>query len=187
MCALFGIHDYSNSLNSRQKEMILSVLSQECEVRGTDATGIAYIKNGKLQIYKRPISASYMRYNIPHKTKIIMGHTRMTTQGSEKNNCNNHPFSGNVKNNAFALAHNGILRNDRELRQSMNLPKTNIETGSYIAVQIIEKPYAKKQIRKRGTFPSCEKEQIHKSKDCQIPVKYRRNRVFDNEYRRFHI
>ena len=42
MCSLFGIIDYQNVLSSRQKNKILSVLSRECEVRGTDATGIAF-------------------------------------------------------------------------------------------------------------------------------------------------
>jgi glucosamine 6-phosphate synthetase-like amidotransferase/phosphosugar isomerase protein len=139
MCALFGIHDYNNRLSSRQKEIVLSVLSNECEVRGTDATGISYLRNGKLQVYKRPVPAHKMRYNLPPNIKTVMGHTRLTTQGNEKNNYNNHPFYGRVKNNTFALAHNGILRNDKELRQSMKLPKTNIETDSYIAVQIIER------------------------------------------------
>lgn len=139
MCALFGIHDYGDRFNSRQKNIILSVLSAESEIRGTDATGIAYVKNKKMQIYKRPISAHKMRYNLPPKVKTVMGHTRMTTQGSEKHNCNNHPFFGRVKNNTFALAHNGILHNDTEIRKTMNLPKTKIETDSYIAVQIIEK------------------------------------------------
>jgi glucosamine 6-phosphate synthetase-like amidotransferase/phosphosugar isomerase protein len=139
MCALFGIYDYRGCFNSRKKEIILSVLSQGCETRGTDATGISYLKDGKLQVYKRPVPAREMKYNIPSEVKTIMGHTRMTTQGSEKHNYNNHPFFGRVKKNTFTLAHNGILQNDKELRQSMKLPKTNIETDSYIAVQIIEK------------------------------------------------
>ena len=139
MCALFGIHDYSECLNKRQKELLLKVLSAECEVRGTHATGISYIRNGQLEVYKRPIPAHKMQYNLPPEVKVIMGHTRFTTQGSERNNYNNHPFFGRVKQNTFTLAHNGILRNDKELRQSMKLPKTNIETDSYIAAQLIER------------------------------------------------
>ena len=46
---------------------------------------------------------------------------------------------GKCKNTKFDLAHNGILFNDKELRKSMHLPKTKIETDSYIAVQLIEK------------------------------------------------
>ena len=38
----------------------------------------------------------------------------------------------------FALAHNGIIYNDKELRQERKLPDTNIETDSYVAVQLLE-------------------------------------------------
>ena len=63
----------------------------------------------------------------------------MTTQGSEKYNFNNHPFQGHAGGHDFALAHNGVLHNDRELRITEHLPKTKIQTDSYVAVQLIEK------------------------------------------------
>lgn len=66
-----------------------------------------------------------------------MGHTRMTTQGNEKFNYNNHPFYGHADVD-FAFAHNGVLYNDKELRTEKHLPQTLIETDSYIAVQLIE-------------------------------------------------
>lgn len=63
----------------------------------------------------------------------------MTTQGCEKHNHNNHPFSGRAGGVPFALAHNGILHNDHELRRQRKLPSTKIETDSYVAVQLIER------------------------------------------------
>ena len=39
---------------------------------------------------------------------------------------------------SFAFAHNGVLYNDKELRAEKHLPKTKIETDSYVAVQLIE-------------------------------------------------
>jgi glutamine phosphoribosylpyrophosphate amidotransferase len=68
-----------------------------------------------------------------------MGHVRLTTQGDEKRNYNNHPFLGGAENSDFALAHNGVLYNDYHLRLTENLPETKIETDSYVAVQLIEK------------------------------------------------
>ena len=65
----------------------------------------------------------------------MMGHTRMATQGTAKLNRNNHPWA----TKKFALAHNGVLWNDRFLREVEELPYTLIETDSYIAVQILEK------------------------------------------------
>ena len=66
-----------------------------------------------------------------------MGHTRLTTQGNQKFNQNNHPFYDHADRD-FAFAHNGVLYNDFELRKTKHLPDTNIETDSYVAVQLIE-------------------------------------------------
>lgn len=141
MCSVFGLIDYRGVLSTKQKNKIINTLARECEVRGTDATGIAYNYNGRLRIYKRPLPAHKLRLHIPNGVNVVMGHTRMTTQGSEKRNYNNHPFSGKCKG-SFALAHNGVLWNDTDLRMMENLPKTNIETDSYVAVQLIEKQKA---------------------------------------------
>lgn len=138
MCCLFGIHDYSHSLTQKQKKRLLSILGTACEARGTDATGIAYNAEDKLCIYKRPRPARWMRFQVPHTADVIMGHTRMTTQGNERKNHNNHPFPGYVKDRQFALAHNGVLYNDLQLREEYKLPATKIETDSYIATQLIE-------------------------------------------------
>lgn len=139
MCCLFGILDYGQNLSSKQLNKMVAILSKACEARGTDATGIAYNHNGKLCIFKRPLPAHRMHYRIPDGVHHIMGHTRMTTQGNEKFNYNNHPFPGKAGNTDFALAHNGVLYNDEVLRYTENLPKTHIETDSYVAVQLIEK------------------------------------------------
>ncbi len=139
MCCLLGIVDYQNNFTPRQLNRITAVLSRACEARGTDATGIAYNWNENLKIYKQPLPAHKMKYQIPVGVHRIMGHTRMTTQGDEKNNYNNHPFYGNATNTDFALAHNGVLHNDLILRATEKLPDTTIETDSYIAVQLIEK------------------------------------------------
>lgn len=138
MCCLFGIMDTRGILSGKQKSRMLSILATECEARGTDATGIAYNRGGKLRIYKRPWPARFMRFRIPEDVRVIMGHTRLATQGSEKRNYNNHPFEGHTREGAFALAHNGVLHNDRSLRKDQKLPHTRIETDSYVAVQLIE-------------------------------------------------
>lgn len=68
-----------------------------------------------------------------------MGHTRMTTQGNENRNYNNHPFLGQTREGAFALTHNGVIQNDRSLRKKLRIPKNRIETDSYVAVQLLER------------------------------------------------
>ena len=42
MCAIFGLIDYNHTLNAKQREKLLRVLSEECEERGTDATAVSY-------------------------------------------------------------------------------------------------------------------------------------------------
>ena len=138
MCCLFGFLDYGHKLTRKERLRLLSTLSTACEERGTDATGIAYNFGGKLHIFKRPVPAHLMWYRVPGKAAAVMGHTRMTTQGSEKRNQNNHPFPGFTGDNRFALAHNGVLFNDKTLRKQYKLPVTNVETDSYIAVQLLE-------------------------------------------------
>ena len=138
MCCLFGIMDYGNTLTQKRKHSILNVLATECEERGTDATGISYLKGNSIRIYKRPIAAHKLNLVVPHSSPLIMGHTRMQTQGDKRINKNNHPFPGKAGRDDFALAHNGVLLNDVTLRRSFNLPGTDIETDSYVAVQLIE-------------------------------------------------
>ena len=139
MCSLFGLIDYGNILSTKQKNRILNALARSCECRGTDATGIAYNLNGRMRIYKRPLPAHKLKLHIPNGVHVVMGNTRMTTQGSEKRNCNNHPFLGRCHGKSFALAHNGVLWNDRDLQLMENLPETNVETDSFVAVQLLEK------------------------------------------------
>lgn len=138
MCAVFGFLDYGRKIPQKVLARLVQALANAAEERGTDAAGISYIKSGKVTIYKRPKAAHKLRFRIPYGTSAVMGHTRFTTQGSEKQNYNNHPFYGQA-DKAFALAHNGVLYNDTVLRKAKSLPDTHIETDSYIAVQLIEK------------------------------------------------
>ena len=138
MCAVFGFLDYGRKIPHKVLARLVQALANAAEERGTDAAGISYIKNGKVTIYKRPKPAHKLCFRIPYGTSAVMGHTRFTTQGSEKQNYNNHPFYGQA-DKAFALAHNGVLYNDTVLRKAKSLPDTHIETDSYIAVQLIEK------------------------------------------------
>lgn len=137
MCAIFGLIDYGKVLTPKHRMKLLSVLSRECEVRGTDATGFAYNSRGRMIIYKRPYSAHKMHLSLPRDANVIMGHTRMTTQGNQQFNYNNHPFSG-YAGITFALAHNGVIYNDNLIQSQHKFHNTNIETDSYVAVQLIE-------------------------------------------------
>lgn len=135
MCAIFGFLDYKGIIGNSVLKRLIKALSVCAEVRGTDATGISYVNNGKMVTFKKAKPAHRVKLYFPTGTKAVIGHTRFTTQGSEKQNYNNHPFESKK---GFALAHNGVLYNDKELREKYMLPDTKIETDSYIAVQLLE-------------------------------------------------
>lgn len=139
MCCLFGMIDLKYNFTGKQKSKLLHILATACEARGTDATGIAYNSNGRLQVYKRPAPGHQMRFRLPDDVSVVMGHTRMTTQGDARKNFNNHPWTSRAGTTPFALAHNGVLYNDKTLRRTEHLPATNIETDSFVAVQLLQK------------------------------------------------
>ena len=137
MCALFGWLDCGKNLSHRQLKKLTQEIANAAEERGTDASGISYVENGEIKIYKKPKPAHKVKFDFPKNTTAIMGHTRLTTQGNQRFNYNNHPFYGKA-DKEFAFAHNGVLYNDGELKRVKKLPKTQIETDSYVAVQLIE-------------------------------------------------
>ncbi len=138
MCAIFGFMDYKGIVSNSVLKKFIKALSIEAECRGTDATGICYVKDGKMVTFKKARPAHKIKLYFPADTKCVIGHTRMTTQGSEKLNYNNHPFEGKCGRENFSLAHNGVLYNDKDLKTKYNLPDTKIETDSYVAVQLLE-------------------------------------------------
>ena len=159
MCCLFGLIDTGLAYSGKEKAKILHVLASCAELRGTDAAGYALMRGASLVVKKYPLPGREISFSVRDSTTVVMGHTRMTTQGDASRNENNHPFLGKVSNRPFALAHNGVIHNDLELRKVKNLPKTKIETDSYIAVQLIESQqslgfdslrYMAEQVR--GTF-----------------------------------
>ena len=137
MCGLFGFSRYGNK-EIQGLSKLTNALAVESAIRGKDATGIAYCSNKDLAILKDSKSAFKLSFKHPDDIVALTGHTRHSTQGSEKKNYNNHPFKGSYKGFHFALCHNGVLSNDKSLRQEYRLPKTKIETDSYIAVQLLE-------------------------------------------------
>ena len=143
MCAVFGYLDYKGKVSNAILKKLIQNLSIAAEVRGTDATGISYVNHGKVVTFKKAKPAHKVKLYFPKNTRAVIGHTRMTTQGSEKYNYNNHPFDGRCGTETFALAHNGVLYNDAEWKAKYHLPKTPIETDRYVAVQLLEQ---KKQL-----------------------------------------
>ena len=140
MCGLYGFSYHGNKVSKQKLDKLINSLAKESTIRGTHATGIAYNNaKGKMVVTKEPKAAIYMNFQLPKNVRAVIGHVRHATQGKPEMNHNNHPFKGTTKNGSFALAHNGVLTNDKALRNSNKLPTTKIETDSYVAVQLLEK------------------------------------------------
>ena len=137
MCGIFGFINYKNK-PLKNLSNLTNLLAEESAVRGTDATGISFVSDDEICILKEAKSAYDISFKHSDSVKALIGHTRHSTQGSCKNNQNNHPFLGHCKNAEFSLAHNGVLLNDTDLKIKYNLPKTEIKTDSHVAVQLLE-------------------------------------------------
>lgn len=101
MCGLFGFSDPNHTLTQKQIRRLTGSLATASEQRGTDASGIAYVHGQTHRIYKRPLPAHSMTWLIPAHTTAVMGHTRMTTQGSSAFNPNNHLVPGYMRRYPF--------------------------------------------------------------------------------------
>ena len=139
MCALYGFINYGKILSKKELKKLVRNLSIASELRGTDASGVAYVRNGKIVIYKKPQPSNEVNFYFPSDITILTGHTRMATHGDARNNYNNHPFVGHTAEGDFALCHNGVLFNYEQVQKQEQLLKTKIKTDSYVAVQLIEK------------------------------------------------
>ena len=104
MCAIFGFLDYKKKVSANTLKMLIRALSVAAESRGTDATGISYVNNGNIVTFKKAKPAHKVKLYFPKDTTAVIGHTRFTTQGSEKKNYNNHPFNGSTNTHNFSLA-----------------------------------------------------------------------------------
>lgn len=139
MCAIYGFLNYGKKIPHKLLTKILREISVNAECRGTDSTGISYVRNGRMITFKKAKPAHKMKLVFSSDTTALIGHNRMTTQGDAKRNYNNHPFEGRTTSHSFSLAHNGVLYNDGELQKRNHLPATRIETDTYVAVQLLEK------------------------------------------------
>lgn len=79
MCAIFGLLDPRENFSRKEKQRIIQTLGWEAQIRGTDATGLAWVEKSRIGIRKAPCAARRFAFRFPGEVKILMGHTRMTT------------------------------------------------------------------------------------------------------------
>lgn len=129
MCGIFGIIiTKTDSASIKQVQQISDDLFILSESRGQDASGIAIKYNRRINVLKGPLKSSHMiktrQYRdfwrsstepIDSKTSdnslVLLGHSRMVTNGTQENNCDNQPI---VKKSIIGVF-NGIITNEGDL------------------------------------------------------------------------
>ncbi|MBE0538939.1 MAG: hypothetical protein IH620_04450 [Ignavibacterium sp.] len=113
MCGIMGWYSFGHTLPDKDK---ITNMFSLLESRGRDASGYAFVKDNNLIVHKDAMKSSEFVKTDNWKELVLPSsmilHTRMKTQGSEKNNANNHPL---FSKNGIAIVHNGIIYNDKEI------------------------------------------------------------------------
>ena len=148
MCGIFGIISGSDSgYNAKELKQIFIRLARLSERRGRESSGIAAVIGQKNQIavFKGALRISkalecsqlnlflndyFKSENAPY---IIMGHSRLATNGSRLNEGNNQPV---VKNGIVAI-HNGIIVNAGKLFVKHNRVKREFSIDTEIIPSLI--------------------------------------------------
>ena len=72
MCAIFGLLDPRETLTRKEKQRIIQALGWEAQIRGTDATGLAWVEKGHIGIRKAPCAARRFAFRFPGEAKILI-------------------------------------------------------------------------------------------------------------------
>ncbi len=117
ICGIFGfITDKPSVKNFKLLNQVMMLSAQ----RGTDATGIVVCTKGMTDIIKEPIdsvkfSEKYMEglKEKISKSNLVIGHTRAWTQGTPKDNNNNHP----INSKSYIMVHNGVCSSMNRIKE----------------------------------------------------------------------
>jgi len=130
MCGIFGIYKHPGSPSKYDYRPLIDAFYKNTAERGRDAAGYAYtvyktVEKKWYLVWKKngidPDEWVKQKYNddIDLAFSMFIGHTRHGTQGSPKDNRNNHPL---IADDIiyFALVHNGIVSSKYTGKRPLN-------------------------------------------------------------------
>lgn len=139
MCGIVGIFSLTRQISdSSEVQLRFQRLLKAAESRGREASGVVWETASEITLLKAPEPASHLmrrqvyhdvwkclRYEDREALQAVMGHSRLTTHGTELLNHNNQP----VQRHGFTLIHNGIVTNLQQLWELVNdQPGTELDT-----------------------------------------------------------
>ena len=131
MCGIMGYACFGKKKPDKKN---ITTMFELLQSRGTDACGFGFIRDGDLIVHKAPIRSSIMVHSKEWKEldlpNIFIAHTRMKTQGTEKNNANNHPL---FSKSGICIVHNGMIHNDKEIF-AKNRRDAEVDSEAILAV-----------------------------------------------------
>jgi asparagine synthetase B (glutamine-hydrolysing) len=151
MCGIFGIlANETNIFNRNLVKLTTKKLFQYSQSRGQEAAGLAVHSISKVLLYKQALKPSELVETSPYQKFIeqyfdslanhptdfpyvLIGHSRLATNGLETNNDNNQP----VNFQGVTGVHNGIIVNDEEIWNQYAFLNRQSELDTEILIKII--------------------------------------------------
>jgi glucosamine--fructose-6-phosphate aminotransferase (isomerizing) len=154
LCGIFGIVIGENlKLSPKELMQIVNSIFKLSESRGKEASGLAVRFKDSIYVLKEPVTSSKLvktyRYkelfNQTLKAEVydgiqlqapllILGHSRLQTNGQSEINTNNQPV---VKDGAVGI-HNGIIVNDDKLWKSFSELKKKYDVDTEVFLSLLQ-------------------------------------------------
>ena len=112
MCGIFGIIS-----NKRIKQSTVRFLAHHSEQRGKDSSGLLTLKNESYEVIRSDYELQKLvRSTRPYKSSVVIGHSRLITNGLEENQP--------VVRDGLILLHNGIIVNADDVWDNLKFQRT---------------------------------------------------------------